>query len=342
MATHVRRRPVTPLPGLPHAARLSHKYPPIRQDQLSADEQREAASKGYGPGRQSHSSGGLYITHGEWKLLAVVLQLPHSHVSPYELLISRHILLDSPLVFFTALTTFFFVGFSNVDKKEPFTEHRWTWLILTGLSLGAVVSCKWVDLFTLRRLCKDVAAFRHSEKFRRGDAFMSSGFRQTLGHGMRDTYADVVFDSEITIRHLKTQGGYLHSHTHKYSGGSGQQQITLYHHGDEKNPWRVLNAAVDDYEQCDCEHKPIVQIEHGTRIKLRHVVTDKAMSSPAGLRRRLPRRGFSAAASSRTRWYSLWYVKTAAKHLQLLANAPKANYKVPGFLSELWELQKVM
>ena len=62
---------------------------------------------------------------------------------------SRHILLDSPLVFFTALTTFLFVGFSNEDKKESFTERWWTWLILTGLSLGAVLSCKWVGLFTV-------------------------------------------------------------------------------------------------------------------------------------------------------------------------------------------------
>jgi hypothetical protein len=55
----------------------------------------------------------------------------------------------------------------------------------------------------------------------------------------------------------------------------------------------VLNAAVDGYEQCDYEHKPIMQIEHGTRIKLRYVVTDKDMNSPAGLRRRLLGRGFS-------------------------------------------------
>jgi dolichyl-phosphate-mannose-protein mannosyltransferase len=40
---------------------------------LSADKQREAASKGYGPGRGNLSSGGLNITPGEWKLLAVVL-----------------------------------------------------------------------------------------------------------------------------------------------------------------------------------------------------------------------------------------------------------------------------
>lgn len=62
---------------------------------------------------------------------------------------SRHILLDSPLLFFTSLTTFLWVGFCNEDKRRPFTEGWWTWLILTGLSLGAVVSCKWVGLFTI-------------------------------------------------------------------------------------------------------------------------------------------------------------------------------------------------
>jgi dolichyl-phosphate-mannose-protein mannosyltransferase len=62
---------------------------------------------------------------------------------------SRHILLDSPLIFFTALTTFVWVGFCNEDKYEPFTEMWWIWLTLSGLSLGAVVSCKWVGLFTI-------------------------------------------------------------------------------------------------------------------------------------------------------------------------------------------------
>ena len=63
--------------------------------------------------------------------------------------IIRHILLDSPLIFFTALTTFLWVGFCNEDKQRPFSDHWWAWLTLTGLSLGAVVSCKWVGLFTI-------------------------------------------------------------------------------------------------------------------------------------------------------------------------------------------------
>src|SRR5262249_34925603 len=62
---------------------------------------------------------------------------------------SRHILLDSPLIFFVGTTTFFWVGFCNEEKHQPFTDEWWAWLALTGFSLGAVFSCKWVGLFTI-------------------------------------------------------------------------------------------------------------------------------------------------------------------------------------------------
>ncbi|KAK0191627.1 Dolichyl-phosphate-mannose-protein mannosyltransferase-domain-containing protein [Armillaria mellea] len=48
---------------------------------------------------------------------------------------SRHILLDSPLIFFTALTIFFWAGFCNEDKHKPFTDTWWSWLTLSGLSV---------------------------------------------------------------------------------------------------------------------------------------------------------------------------------------------------------------
>ena len=63
---------------------------------------------------------------------------------------SRLILLDSFLVFFTALTIYFWVRFANLDAEgRAFTPGWWRYLTLTGLSLGAVVSCKWVGLFTI-------------------------------------------------------------------------------------------------------------------------------------------------------------------------------------------------
>ncbi|KAF9449496.1 glycosyltransferase family 39 protein [Macrolepiota fuliginosa MF-IS2] len=429
MSKNVRaRRPASPSPGLAPAPRFPHP----RQDH-DADEKRAAASKGFGPGKSKHyPSGGLNVTHGEWKLLFLIilvacavrlfrLSKPNSvvfdevhfgkfaskyiksqyfvdvhpplakllitlagfvfgynghfdfkdigklyeHV-PYvamrmvpatlgvatvplayltlraldcrattallaSLLItfenglitqSRHILLDSPLIFFTALTVFFWVGFCNEDKHEPFTPNWWTWLTLAGLSLGAVVSCKWVGLFTIatvgvstlwqlwnllgdlrvtprlfmrhfiaRAICLIAVPiifymfmfqlhFLILENSGDGDGFMSSEFQHTLkGRGMADTFADVALGSQITIRHVNTQGGYLHSHPHAYPTGSKQQQITLYPHRDSNNDWRIMNATLDDYPQYDYESEPLEYVYPSIRIKLLHISTGKHLHS---------------------------------------------------------------
>ncbi|GLB33233.1 hypothetical protein LshimejAT787_0101175 [Lyophyllum shimeji] len=234
---------------------------------------------------------------------------------------SRHILLDSPLIFFTALTIFLWCGFWNEDKHAPFTTSWWTWLTLTGLSLGAVVSCKWVGLFTIatvgvstvhqlwnllgdlrvpprlfvrhfmaRAICLIVIPlvfymamfqihFLILENSGDGDGFMSSEFQHTLGgRGMADTYADVAVGSQVTLRHVNTQGGYLHSHVHTYPGGSKQQQITLYPHRDSNNDWRIFNAS-DDSGAFDWTSEPLSYITSGTRIKLLHLTTEKRLHS---------------------------------------------------------------
>jgi len=235
---------------------------------------------------------------------------------------SRHILLDSPLVFFTALTTFLWCGFCNEDKHRPFTSSWWTWLFMSGLSLGAVLSCKWVGLFTIatiggstvlqlwnllgdlrvpprlfirhfiaRAICLIAVPlifymamfqihFLILENSGDGDGFMSSEFQHTLGgRGMADTYADVAVGSTITLRHVNTQGGYLHSHPHNYPGGSKQQQITLYPHRDSNNEWRIFNASTDGDVHFDWENSPLEYITPGTRIKMRHISTEKHLHS---------------------------------------------------------------
>lgn len=65
---------------------------------------------------------------------------------------SRLILLDSPLIFFTALTALSFSCFTNQQELGPshaFKGPWWFWLVSTGLSLGATLSVKWVGLFTM-------------------------------------------------------------------------------------------------------------------------------------------------------------------------------------------------
>ncbi|KAG7446183.1 glycosyltransferase family 39 protein [Guyanagaster necrorhizus] len=367
---------------------------------------------------------------------------------------SRHILLDSPLIFFTALTIFFWVGFCNEDKHKPFTETWWSWLTLSGLSLGAVVSCKWVGLFTIatvglstvqqlwyllgdlrvsprlfmkhftaRALCLIVLPllfymtmfqihFMLLGSSGEGDGFMSSEFQHTLGgRGMADTYADIAIGSTVSIRHVNTQGGYLHSHPHNYPGGSKQQQITLYPHRDSNNDWKIINASAN-YSPADWSTEPLNHIYPGARIRLRHVSTEKALHShdirppisdvefqnevsgygmpgfegdgnddwiveiEHGDRRdkdsskrlrtlrttfrlrhalqgcylfshkvKLPEWGYEqqevTCNKNAVRANSLWFVETAT-HPALPEDAPKVNYRLPGFFAKFVELQQVM
>ncbi|KAI5301748.1 hypothetical protein KEM56_001392 [Ascosphaera pollenicola] len=120
-----------------------------------------------------------------------------------------------------------------------------------------------------------------------GDGFMSSEFQATLNHkGMIDTPADVVFGSRLTIRHVNTQGGYLHSHPDMYPEGSKQQQITLYPHKDENNIWVVENQT----QPLDAEGNPIPgprawdtgnlsYVEDGAVIRLYHPPTHRRLHS---------------------------------------------------------------
>lgn len=236
---------------------------------------------------------------------------------------SRHILLDSPLLFFTGLTTFLWVGFCNEDRHKPFTQSWWTWLTLSGLGLGATFSCKWVGLFTIatvgfstilqlwrllgdlrvsprlfmkhfmaRALCLILVPFvfylsmfaihfHILNSSGDGDGFMSSAFQHTLsGRGMEDTFADVAFGSEVTIRHVNTQGGYLHSHAHDYPTGSKQQQITLYPHRDSNNNWKIVNGTEDTFgEGLTIDTAPLKFLQSGTIIRLQHTTTGKRMHS---------------------------------------------------------------
>lgn len=101
-----------------------------------------------------------------------------------------------------------------------------------------------------------------------GAPFMSSAFRANL-HGSllpQNTTGPVGFGSKITIRHVGTQGGYLHSHKLHYPAGSKQQQITLYPHIDENNEWIIepYNRSIPEGFQA---------LHNGDKIRLRHLNT---------------------------------------------------------------------
>ncbi|RGB37070.1 glycosyltransferase family 39 protein [Rhizophagus diaphanus] len=107
-----------------------------------------------------------------------------------------------------------------------------------------------------------------------GDGFMSSEFQHTLrGHDMNDMPIDVAFNSQITIRHVNTQGGYLHSHKHNYPGGSTQQQITLYPHKDHNNLWILqneTNLAVNETNPIWVYDGDVIRLEHNSTHRRLH------------------------------------------------------------------------
>jgi dolichyl-phosphate-mannose-protein mannosyltransferase len=119
-----------------------------------------------------------------------------------------------------------------------------------------------------------------------GDGFMSSEFQATLNSkSMRDVPADIAFGSRVSIRHLNTQGGYLHSHNSMYPGGSKQQQITLYPHKDENNMWIFENQTqpLGEYGEIEgpkaWDNATDAFIEDGDVIKMYHILTNRRVHS---------------------------------------------------------------
>lgn len=111
-----------------------------------------------------------------------------------------------------------------------------------------------------------------------GDAQMSSLFQANLkGTEVgRDSPLEVALGSRVTIKNMGYGGGLLHSHVQTYPEGSGQQQVTCYHHKDANNDWFFYPNRRD--VDLDTEAEPRF-IGDGQTIRLIHMQTGRNLHS---------------------------------------------------------------
>jgi dolichyl-phosphate-mannose-protein mannosyltransferase len=235
--------------------------------------------------------------------------------------ISRFILLDAMLLFFTFTTMLCFARFHNLQKKS-FSFEWFFWLVMSGISIGCVCSVKWVGLFatavvglytvedlwnkfgdlkmpvhvyvshwiariiglivipTLVYMAAFKAHFVILENSGPGDAQMSSLFQANLkGTELGNSPLEVAIGSRVTIKNMGYGGGLLHSHVQTFPEGSGQQQITCYHHKDSNNDWFFYPARHQrDY---DANEKDLRFVGNGDVVRLIHVQTGRNLHSHA-------------------------------------------------------------
>lgn len=111
-----------------------------------------------------------------------------------------------------------------------------------------------------------------------GDAQMSSLFQANLkGTELNDSPLEVAIGSRATIKNMGYGGGLLHSHVQTFPEGSGQQQITCYHHKDSNNDWFFYPARGEpDY---DPELPDLRFVGNGDTIRLIHSQTGRNLHS---------------------------------------------------------------
>ncbi|KAH8178244.1 dolichyl-phosphate-mannose-protein mannosyltransferase domain-containing protein [Sarocladium implicatum] len=112
-----------------------------------------------------------------------------------------------------------------------------------------------------------------------GDAQMSSLFQANLkGTSVgKNSPLEIAIGSKATIKNMGYGGGLLHSHVQTYPEGSGQQQITCYHHKDANNDWFFYpNRQDPDY---DPESEELRFIGDNDVIRLIHAQTGRNLHS---------------------------------------------------------------
>ncbi|ROW03962.1 hypothetical protein VSDG_01063 [Cytospora chrysosperma] len=157
--------------------------------------------------------------------------------------------------------------FGNI--KMPYTE------------LGAHLAARVVGLIVLPFLIYMLSFAIHFAVLTDsgpGDAQMSSLFQANLRGTEVGQHSplEVAYGSRATIKNMGYGGGLLHSHVQTYPEGSGQQQVTCYHHKDANNDWFFYpNRRDRDYD----ENEEPRFIGDGEVIRLIHAQTGRNLHS---------------------------------------------------------------
>ncbi|KAG2193755.1 hypothetical protein INT47_005036, partial [Mucor saturninus] len=107
------------------------------------------------------------------------------------------------------------------------------------------------------------------------DLLLSSHLKYSLvGNVLEPSQPNIAYGSQIVIKHAGTAGGYLHSHQKRFSGGSTQQEVTLYPHVDLGNVWTVHKA-----NQIWNASLPIEFVNNKDSIRLEHYPSTRKLHS---------------------------------------------------------------
>jgi len=155
-------------------------------------------------------------------------------------------------------------------------------LNVTMIDVGKHFVARVVTLIILPSILYVIYFYIHLKvlsKSGSGDGFFSSGFQSTLeGNSLYNASLprEVAYGSVITLKNIKTGGGYLHSHWHLYPEGVGarQQQITGYSHKDDNNKW-IMKKYDSDYNQND----DVQIVKDGHLVRLQHWTTGRNIHS---------------------------------------------------------------
>lgn len=93
----------------------------------------------------------------------------------------------------------------------------------------------------------------------------------------KDSPLEIAYGSRATIKNMGYGGGLLHSHVQTYPEGSGQQQITCYHHKDSNNEWWFYpNRNQPDY---DATSPDLKYVADGDVLRFIHSQTGRNLHS---------------------------------------------------------------